>query len=127
MKENHMQIKEESFMEWLSILNEVMSYSQCTKALIERRLRFHSECQNQRCDVFCDPDDQKQHLQKDIKEIKIEARSGAIKDYNNFIVAHSMNEEKDTIKNVVRWLKVQEFLKRPPEKVGKRMLEFFCQ
>ena len=44
----------------------------------------------------------KKTLEKLHKKIKIEARNGATENYNNHIVTHPINEEKDTIENVVR-------------------------
>ena len=45
--------------EWAAITNEIIYDSQCDKILIRKGVRLHSECWNQRCIVFHDPDAQK--------------------------------------------------------------------
>ena len=64
-------------------------------------------------------------LQKDTKAIKIEARSGVIENYNNHIVAHMTNEEKDTIEIMIRWVKSARVLRKNTRKVGNRKLGIF--
>ena len=57
-------------------------------------------------------------LAKVYKSNKIEARSGAIENYNNCTVSHPINEEKDTIKNMVHWVNVSRVFRKNTGKSG---------
>ena len=48
--------------QWVAMPNETIYYFQCDKALIEKGLRLHSGCWNQRRVALYDPDAQKQFL-----------------------------------------------------------------
>ena len=57
---------------------------------------------------------------KETKAIKIEARNGVIRNYNNQS-ARPINEEIYTITNMVKWVKSAIFFKKSTRKVGNRM------
>ena len=72
------------------------------------------------------PEVQKQHVIKEIKEIRVEARSEVIRNYNTYVNARPINEETDIITNVVRWVKSARVFKKNTRKSGKYDIRFFC-
>ena len=71
------------------------------------------------CDLLRNPKVQKQYLIKEIKAIKIEARSRVIKNYNNCTSAHPIREEIGAIKRMVRWVKSARVFRKNTRKSGK--------
>ena len=104
--------------EWFSIPNEIIDYFKHNKVLIEKGLSLCRDCWNQRFFVLHDPDIQKHHLHKDIKAIKNKERSDVIKKFKNHIDAHPMNEEIESIKNMIRYVKSARFLRKRTRKSG---------
>ena len=45
--------------EWVAMPNETIDYSKHDNALIEKGVRLHSECWNQRCTALHNPDAKK--------------------------------------------------------------------
>ena len=113
------------FKKWVIMPNEIIDYLKHNKLLIEKGVRLYSEFWNKRCVVLHNPDAQKQFLIKDVKSIKIETRSGAIENYNNYADTHSMNEEIDTIKSMVRWFKSARFFRKNTRKSRQQDIRHF--
>ena len=62
----------------------------------------------------------KKPLIKEITSIKIEAISAVMKNYNNFINTHPINEEIDSIKIMVRWVKISRVFRNNTRKSGQQ-------
>ena len=56
-----------------------------------------------------DPEAQKQYLTKEMKVIKIEARSGVIKNYSSHLSTQPISEEIDAITSMAMWVKSARF------------------
>ena len=63
----------------------------------------------------------KKHLRKEIKEIKLEAMSGSIKNYNSHVNAYLINDELVSFESMSMWIKKeQEIFEQTLKEVGSK-------
>ena len=60
----------------------------------------------------------KKYLIKEMKSIKEEASKGVITNFNNYVNAHPISEEIDTMQNMIRWVKSARVFKKNTNKSG---------
>ena len=106
--------------EWVSLTVEIIECGQYNKVLEVKGVNLHRECQNQRCDILHDPSAQKKYLQKDIKATKNESRSETIENLHNYVIAHPIKEEDESVKNMSSWVKSVRIFKKNTKKSGQQ-------
>ena len=100
--------------------DERIYFSQNEKTLTDKGVSLHSEYWNKRCEVLLSPEFQKQHMTKETKPIKIEARSGVFRNYSDHLNARPKNEETHKISNTSRYVKSSGVFKTRTIKIEQR-------